>query len=547
MAYHLGVDLGTTYTAAAVERDGRVQMVTLGNRTVSIPSVVFVTADGTVLVGEAAERRGGAEPERLAREFKRRVGDPAPVIVGGTPWAAEALMGKVLAWVVQRVSELEGGPPSAIALTHPANWGAYKLDLLQQAARHAGVQVARLLTEPEAAATAYATNERVPAGSIIAVYDLGGGTFDAAVLRKRDDGFDILGQPEGIERLGGVDVDQAVFAHVRSSLAGALDTLDQSDPGVMTTVSRLRRDCVDAKEALSADTDASIPVNLPGLSTEVRLTRNELEHMVRPALQESVVALQRALRSAGVGPEHVSAVLLVGGSSRIPLVSQLVGGELGRPIAVDANPKDSVALGAAVAAAQAVGAATPESVTSVMAATPVAPPAPAQPAYVAQPVAYVAQPVATPTAYAPPAPLPPTSPPSKTGLVVALVAFVALAVGAAFVLLGGGDDDGENANRTREVEVDEETTTTDGPDVQLTTSTAPAGGYTPEVEQQFVASCDATGEQPPGFCQCAFDLIEASVPFAEFRAADDAMRRGEAASLPQSILDVIQPCVDEFS
>ena len=545
MPYHLGVDLGTTYTAAAVERDGRVQMVTLGNRTVSIPSVVFITADGTVLVGEAAERRGVAEPERLAREFKRRVGDPAPIIVGGTPWAAEALMGKVLAWVVQRVSELEGGPPSAIALTHPANWGAYKLDLLQQAARHADVQVARMLTEPEAAATAYATNERVPAGSIIAVYDLGGGTFDAAVLRKRDDGFDILGQPEGIERLGGVDVDQAVFAHVRSSLGGSLDSLDQADPAVVSAVSRLRRDCVDAKEALSADTDASIPVNLPGLSTEVRLTRTELEHMVRPALQESVVALQRALRSGGVAPEHVSAVLLVGGSSRIPMVSQLVGGELGRPIAVDANPKDSVALGAAVAAAQAVGAATPESVTSVMAATPVAQPATTQPA------AYVAQPVATPTAYAPPAQLPQAKQPSRTGLIVALLAFVALAAGAAFVLLGGGGDDGESASDTREVEVDDdETTTTEAVDVELTTSTpttAAASGYSADVERQFVASCEASAEQPPGLCQCAFDAIESTIPFEEFRAADEAIQRGEATGLPQSILDAIQPCVDEFS
>src|SRR5687768_10893354 len=149
-------------------------MVTLGNRTVSIPTVVFITADGTVLVGEAAERRGVAEPERLAREFKRRVGDPTPIIIGGAPWAADALMGKVLAWVVQRVSELEGGPPSAVALTHPANWGAYKLDLLQQAARQADVQVVRVLSEPEAAATAYATNERVPTDSVIAVYDLGG-------------------------------------------------------------------------------------------------------------------------------------------------------------------------------------------------------------------------------------------------------------------------------------------------------------------------------------------------------------------------------------
>jgi hypothetical protein len=431
-------------------------------------------------------------------------------------------MGKLLAWVVQRVTELEGGPPAAIALTHPANWGTYKLDLLQQAARHADVPIARLLSEPEAAATAYATNERLASGSVVAVYDLGGGTFDAAVLRKRADGFDILGQPEGIERLGGVDVDQAVFAHVVASLGGAVDALDQDDPTVIASLSRLRRDCVEAKEALSADTDASIPVNLPGLSTEVRLTRTELEQMIRPALAESVVALHRALRSAGVAPEQLSAVLLVGGSSRIPLVSQLVGGELGRPIAVDANPKDTVALGAAVAAAQAVGAGSPESVT-------------------AAPVPVVAAPPVT-TVTPPPAPaaMPaPAKKQSKVGLVAAIVAFVALAAGAAFVLLGGDDDpSAEQAD-----------TTTTTPEVSIVDPTTTAGPstteatYNAEVEERFLASC---GADDLDFCQCVYDGFEADVPFERFVEVDEAAGRGEPFP-PDIEASIIEPCVEQFS
>lgn len=542
MAYHLGVDLGTTYTAAAVERDGRVQVVTLGNRTVSIPSVVFATADGTVLVGDAAERRGLAEPERLAREFKRRVGDPTPIILGGAPWAAEALMGKVLRWVVDRVTELEGSPPAAVALTHPANWGAYKLDLLAQAARHADVPVVRLLSEPEAAATAYASHERVAPGSIIAVYDLGGGTFDAAVLRKREDGFDILGQPEGVERLGGVDVDQAVFAHVTDALGGVVAGLDESDRDVIAAVQRLRRDCVDAKEALSADTDVSIPVALPGLSTEVRLTRTELETMIRPALGETVVALRRALRSAGVAPEHVSAVLLVGGSSRIPLVAQLVGGELGRPIAVDANPKDTVALGAAVAAAQAVGAGTPESVTPMPSVTAVAPAAPIAPgAAPAGPAWTTPAPPIAPAAEALPAFTPARSR-SRAGLVAAIVAFVALAAGAAFVLLGSGSDgeraDADREDRTRDVTV-ESTTTTEEP---ATTTTVPAD-YTPEVRQRFVDECSATN--PVEFCQCSIEAIEAAIPFDRFREVDEQLSAG--GELPADFEAAIEPCVEQFS
>ena len=183
MPYELGVDLGTTYSAAAVHRDRRISIVTLGNRAASVPSVVLLRADGDMLTGEAASRRAASEPERVAREFKRRLGDPTPLILGSTPYSAEALMAKLLRWVVESVTEREGEPPRAVALTHPANWGAYKRDLLAQAVRLAGLDAATLLSEPEAAAIHYASFERVDAGTLVAVYDLGGGTFDAAVLR----------------------------------------------------------------------------------------------------------------------------------------------------------------------------------------------------------------------------------------------------------------------------------------------------------------------------------------------------------------------------
>ena len=543
MAYHLGIDLGTTYTAAAVERGGRVEAVTLGNRQVSVPSVLFLKADGEVLVGDAANRRGITEPERLAREFKRRVGDPTPVLLGGTPYGAEALMGKMLRWVVERVMEMEGGPPDAIALTHPANWGPYKTDLLHQAARQTNVGVARYLTEPEAAATSYASQERIEPGSIIAVYDLGGGTFDATVLRKREDGFDILGRPEGIERLGGIDFDVAVFNHVWSSLAGALTELDTDDPAVHAAVARLRRECVDAKEALSADTDVSIPVVLPNLQTEVRLTRNEFESMIRPALGETVVALHRAITGAGVTPAEVSAVLLVGGSSRIPMVSQLLAGELGRPIAVDANPKDAICMGAAIAAAQAVGAATPESVTAVAAAP--AEPAPAAAESAAAPATSITP---TPgTAFTPP----PEKKGSKGPLVAALVGVLAL-VAAAVFLLGGGDDPEDAADTTtteQPDDQDDETTTTAD---EGTTTTAPQD-YTPAVEATFVNGCvvDVSADNPDlnaavvqSFCQCSFDEISANVPFADFQETDRQLEAGEITDdeAQARIAPFVAPC-----
>lgn len=346
--YSLGIDLGTTFTAAATCRDGHAEVASLGSKAAVIPSVVLLRDNETVLTGEAASRRGLSEPQRVAREFKRRFGDTTPILLGGAPHSPEALTAKLLRAVIDDVAEREGEQPSRICVCHPANWGPYKRDLLDQVIRLANVdQQVRFTTEPEAAAACYAQQQRVEVGSVVAVYDLGGGTFDATVLRKTPTGFEILGTPEGIERLGGIDFDAAVFHHVAQALDGALDDLDEDDPNVVNAVARLKEECVAAKEALSSDTDTSIPVLLPSLSTEVRLTRAELEAMVRPALYSSIEALRRALRSADVTPEQLHSVLLVGGSSRMPLVAQLVGAELGRPVAVDAHPKHAIAIGAA--------------------------------------------------------------------------------------------------------------------------------------------------------------------------------------------------------
>jgi molecular chaperone DnaK len=345
--YGLGVDLGTTHTAAAVLVGGRVELVRLGNQRPEIPSLVFVTADSAVLVGDAAERRGAAEPERLAREFKRRLGDPVPLLVGGSPYPAHALMAKLLRRVHDIVERQYDERPRAITVTHPANWGPFKRELLDQAIHLADIDEVLFLPEPEAAAIHYATTERVRPGETVAVYDLGGGTFDAAVLRRTETGFSLLGRSEGIEQLGGIDFDEAVFAHVLTTIGDSAQSLDPDDDLVTTALSRLRRDCTEAKEALSFDTEVMIPVALPGLHTRVRLNRSEFEAMIGPALSETVAATARALRAAGVSPDELRSVVLAGGSSRIPLVSQLLDAEFGRPVTLDPHPEHSVAMGAA--------------------------------------------------------------------------------------------------------------------------------------------------------------------------------------------------------
>ena len=448
MAYQLGIDIGTTFTAAAVSRRGNVEAATLGSRAPAVPSVLYLREDGTFLIGEAAEHRAATDPGRVAREFKRRVGDPTPILLGGTPFSAESLTAKLMRWVVDAVSEGEGERPERIAVTHPANWGPFKKDLLSEAIRLADLGPAMTLTEPEAAAIFHATTERVTAGEVVAVYDLGGGTFDSAVLRKTSSGFGILGTPEGIERLGGIDFDEVVFAHVRASLGGALDALDPLDPGAVAAVARLRRDCVEAKETLSSDTDAAIPVLLPTVQTQVRLTRAEFEAMVRPAIADTIAALSRSLRSANVEPADVSAVLLVGGSSRIPLVAQMISSELGRPVAVNAHPKHSVALGAAVAAAAAQGTETAE--VSPPAEEPSAPPPDEPSPPRAEPARR--ERAVTRDDFAQVAAAPPR-PPARAGagprfkVAAGIVAAILVLSGGAFFLLrdGGGEPAGSKA------------------------------------------------------------------------------------------------------
>lgn len=352
MSYSLGVDLGTTFVAAALSTETRAEMFTLGGRSVVAPAAVYLREDGTAVTGEAASLRVVSSPDRVVREFKRRLGNPTPVMLGGQPHAVTTLLGLLLRDVLLKVTETEGEPPERVVLTHPANWGPYRRALFEEVPYLVGLENPHLVTEPEAAAAHYAASRQLDDGQTVAVYDLGGGTFDATVLRKRPGGVEILGTPEGIERLGGVDFDDAILSYVDYSASGALGELDPRDPQVAVALARLRQDCILAKEALSVDTETVLPVFLPGRHFDVRITRSDFEDMVRAQIESTIGALSRTLQSAQVRPADLSAVLLVGGSSRIPLVARMVSAELGRPTVVDTHPKYAVALGAATLAAR---------------------------------------------------------------------------------------------------------------------------------------------------------------------------------------------------
>ncbi|HZS20369.1 MAG TPA: Hsp70 family protein [Pseudonocardiaceae bacterium] len=352
MAYSLGVDLGTTFVAAAMCEGSQPEMVTLSARSVVMPSAVYLSSNGRMVCGEVALRQALTDPGRAAQGFKRRLGDPIPVRLGGESRQPTALLGALLSEVLRVVTETEGAPPEQVMLTHPASWGPFRRGVFEDVALEAGLGDAPTVTEPAAAAAHYAACRNLVEGEIVAVYDLGGGTFDVTVLRAHPDQVEILGVPEGVERLGGIDFDESLYAHIDHESGGALSALDLHEPRAGRALARLRQDCVLAKEALSIDSDTIIPVLLPDQSFDVKVTRDQFEDLIRAQIESTVGALERTLRSAHLAPSDVDAVLLVGGSSRIPLVAKMVTDAIGAPTVVDTHPKYAVALGAARLATQ---------------------------------------------------------------------------------------------------------------------------------------------------------------------------------------------------
>jgi molecular chaperone DnaK (HSP70) len=314
------------------------------------PAAVSVAGDGRLLTGAAAARRAGSRPDRVAWEIKRNLRSGLPVLVGGAPHAAGDLLAALLRDVLIRVADRRGAEPEVVALTHPATWDPSRLEAFRVVARVAGLADPLLTTEPEAAAAHFASTHPLAEGATLAVYDLGGGTFEATVLGRTARGFEILGRPDGIEQLGGAAFDDAVLAHVNHLADGALAELDPGDPGTAVALARLRRECSLAKEALSVDTEATVAVLLPDRNFEVTITRAELEGMIRAPIESTIRTLDRALGAARVDPTTLAAILLVGASARIPLVARMVSAAFGRPTVVGPHPKHAVALGAAVLA-----------------------------------------------------------------------------------------------------------------------------------------------------------------------------------------------------
>jgi len=350
----LAIDFGTTATSAVIADENGIEILEVdGART--IPSAVLVDENGELVAGKPAADQGLLHPDRVERTPKRAIGDEH-VVLGGTPVRVVDCVAAVLSLVLGEASRRRGGSaPSQVCLTHPASWEQHRQDALLEAAKIAGLPRPRLMAEPVAAAVHLAGDNPVPAGAMVAVYDLGGGTFDAAVLRRTENEFELAGAPGGVDHLGGEDFDRALYAHLVETVAG--EDLDASESLLNSEERQWRRASADllgkarlAKEALSRQGSYTVYALAP-VDRELRVTREELDGLIRDDIVTTVTELEATAARAHVPLQKLAAVYLVGGSSRLPIVASVVGERLGRVPDVRDDPKAVVALGAAEAIA----------------------------------------------------------------------------------------------------------------------------------------------------------------------------------------------------
>ena len=295
MSYGLGIDIGTTFSAGAIHRDGRVDVVPLESQRFTVPTVV--AADGARLVfGSAAVARSVATPDDAVREFKRRLGDPEPIIIAGRPYLPEQLVAAFARWVRDNVA----ARAAADSRRHPANWTAFQRQLLSTA-----LDRGRAALRADRRGGGHRLRARWPRPSrLVLVYDLGGGTFDVALLRRDAVGFETVGDPRGVERLGGIDFDEAVFSTSCARQASKTSTQWAPTRPIGWRSTSCGR-CVEAKELLSTEVSVDVPVLLPGVTSTVAVTRDALEDMVRPMLRQTVDLVRQTMDRAASAPGAV--------------------------------------------------------------------------------------------------------------------------------------------------------------------------------------------------------------------------------------------------
>jgi Fe-S protein assembly chaperone HscA len=365
----VGIDLGTTNSLVAYMQGDSPVVIPGEDGLNLVPSVVALDENNQIVVGNAARRYLIETPERAVYSVKRLMGrgvedireelklfpfrladdlqsgEVIRIKLGAKTFTPPEVSAFILRQLKRNAERFFGAPVTQAVITVPAYFNDAQRQATKDAGRIAGLNVLRLVNEPTAASLAYGLDKKKH--GIVVVYDLGGGTFDISILKLHDGIFEVI-STNGDTHLGGDDIDNLLIAIALDDIRGDLG-LDVKRNG--EAVARIRQAVIEAKIALSSQPTAKLDVDLPGGKKYQReISLEVFEQMIQPIIDRTVGPCKQALKDAGLKPEQIDEVVLVGGSTRIPKVRRLVQDLFGREPHTDLNPDEVVALGAAVQA-----------------------------------------------------------------------------------------------------------------------------------------------------------------------------------------------------
>jgi molecular chaperone DnaK len=363
----VGIDLGTTNSLVAFMQGDAPQVIPGEDGSNLVPSVVAMDARGDLVVGNPARKHLIEAPERAVYSVKRLMGRGAEDVqdelrffpfrladeqagtlkikLGDRVFTPPEISAAILRQLKKNAERYFGAPITKAVITVPAYFNDAQRQATKDAGRIAGLEVLRLVNEPTAASLAYGLDKKKD--GIVAVYDLGGGTFDVSILKLHEGIFEVIAT-NGDTHLGGDDVDNLLIAIALDDVAGDLkQDLRRSGEAVQA----IRKAVIDAKIALSSHEQTTIHVELPnGGKYQREITRPQFEQLAEPVIQRTIAPCKQALKDSGLTTAQIDEVVLVGGSTRIPRVRALVKELFGREPHTELNPDEVVALGAAVQA-----------------------------------------------------------------------------------------------------------------------------------------------------------------------------------------------------
>ncbi|GLY99269.1 molecular chaperone DnaK [Actinoplanes sp. NBRC 103695] len=351
MARAVGIDLGTTNSCVSVLEGGEPTVVANAEGSRTTPSIVAFARNGEVLVGEVAKRQAVTNPDRTIRSVKREVGTNWNIDIDGKKYTPQEISARVLMKLKRDSEAYLGETVTDAVITVPAYFNDAQRQATKEAGEIAGFNVLRIVNEPTAAALAYGLDKGSKEQTVL-VFDLGGGTFDVSLLELGEGVIEVK-STSGDNHLGGDDWDQRVIDHLVKTFRGA-NGIDLSQDKM--ALQRLREAAEKAKIELSAATTTSI--NLPYITAgpdgplhlDMSLSRAEFQRMTQDLLDRCKSPFEQAIKDAGIKVSDVDHVILVGGSTRMPAVSELVKSLIGREPNKGVNPDEVVAVGAALQA-----------------------------------------------------------------------------------------------------------------------------------------------------------------------------------------------------